>query len=498
MPFLLGDDLDLDGFRGLNFADPTMPTEAATKRYVDSIAANISWRNAVRVATRTNTNLASPPAAIDTITLANGDTVLLMGQSDPAENGPYTFTTGTLVRLGNVKPGWVIGVKEGATNADQFFAMGADDPFTLGVSAQSWTTFNAGAVPSYTPGNGIDVSNFQIAAKPATNGGIAVTSGGIGVVADPNGGIDVGASGVHARLDTDGALAAGVDGLAVVAAPDAGIEVSAAGLAVKVNADNGLTIDADGIAAVAGDGIGIDADGISVTATPAGGITADPTGVAVKPKANAGITVDADGVAAKLKTDGGIKAGADGLALDLYTGGQNSLRVEPGAGLLLKLDPFVSGLGHGPDGLAIRPDPAGGIQVGTFGLEAKIKNQGGLQVDANGLAAKLKSANSGLDTSQGLAVLPKPSGGIVIDAAGISVDPAVTSPRYEATIGNGTDTVFTLPHGLATYDVDVTVYTTAAPREDVHPTVRRPDTGHVELSFGRAPTSGQYRVLVRR
>lgn len=50
-----------------------------------------SWKDNVRVATQVNTTLSGPGAAIDGITLTNGDRVLVRAQTAQSENGIYLF-----------------------------------------------------------------------------------------------------------------------------------------------------------------------------------------------------------------------------------------------------------------------------------------------------------------------------------------------------------------------------------------------------------------------
>ena len=76
-----------------NLATPTNATDAATKQYVDDTVASISWKNEVRVATTVAGTLASSFAngqAVDGITLATGDRILIKDQATQTENGIYT------------------------------------------------------------------------------------------------------------------------------------------------------------------------------------------------------------------------------------------------------------------------------------------------------------------------------------------------------------------------------------------------------------------------
>lgn len=64
------------------------------------------------------------------------------------------------------------------------------------------------------------------------------------------------------------------------------------------------------------------------------------------------------------------------------------------------------------------------------------------------------------------------------------------------TVGNGSNTSFTLNHGKNTRDVTVQVYANASPYNEIITTVERPDTNNVTVKFAVAPTADQYRVIV--
>ena len=69
---------------------------------------------------------------------------------------------------------------------------------------------------------------------------------------------------------------------------------------------------------------------------------------------------------------------------------------------------------------------------------------------------------------------------------------------YAADIGNGTDTTITVTHSLGTRDVIVQVYRTSGNYDEVIVETRRTTTNAVDLVFAVAPTSNQYRVVVRK
>lgn len=86
-------DIDLvSTSRIVNLPVPTAGHEPATKDYVDGLVDGVVWKNSVRAASDSNVSIATPPTGFDGVTLAEGDRILLLGQTLPAENGIYLFT----------------------------------------------------------------------------------------------------------------------------------------------------------------------------------------------------------------------------------------------------------------------------------------------------------------------------------------------------------------------------------------------------------------------
>ena len=107
------------------------------KNFVSAVS---DYKDSVRVATRSNLNLAANVFSIDGITLADKDRVLLAGQTVPSQNGIYYWSVSTskLTR---------------ATDADSIFELSAgnkvyvEEGNTQGKS--SWTLITQGVI---TPG----------------------------------------------------------------------------------------------------------------------------------------------------------------------------------------------------------------------------------------------------------------------------------------------------------------------------------------------------------
>lgn len=83
---------------------------------------------------------------------------------------------------------------------------------------------------------------------------------------------------------------------------------------------------------------------------------------------------------------------------------------------------------------------------------------------------------------------------VVVDIYGRVTSGTVN--KYTASIGDGVALSYTVTHNLNTRDVNVTVRETAGTYSVVYPDITMTTTNTVTISFGAAPTSGQYTVIV--
>jgi len=67
--------------------------------------------------------------------------------------------------------------------------------------------------------------------------------------------------------------------------------------------------------------------------------------------------------------------------------------------------------------------------------------------------------------------------------------------KYSVTIGDGTNTSFTVNHALGSRDVIISVRQNASPYEEVITDVEMTDINNTEIGFAVAPTTDQYRVI---
>lgn len=198
--------------------DPVVALGAATKQYVDSMAAGLSPRTSCRVASTaaltvtysngtagvgaTLTNAGAQAAlAIDGVTLALNDRILIKDQAAPAQNGIYIATT-----LGDGTHNWVMTrstdfdqaapnevvegaytvITEGTVNATNLFVETGAGPFTIGTTAIVFTAMDSAAnitvsAPLTKSGNNIALTTPLTGTYGGTgvnNGSDTITLGG--------------------------------------------------------------------------------------------------------------------------------------------------------------------------------------------------------------------------------------------------------------------------------------------------------------------------------
>lgn len=182
--------VDVASKRITSVADPTQAQDAATKAYVDAVKTGLDIKDSVRAATtaaltvtysgvgKTLTNSGSLAAlAIDGVTLAANDRVLVKDQATSSQNGIYVVTTvgsgaaaWVMTRAGDFDntPGTEITggvftfVEEGTVNADSGWVLTTDGAITLDSTGLTFVQFSgagqitAGAGMTKT-GNTLDV-----------------------------------------------------------------------------------------------------------------------------------------------------------------------------------------------------------------------------------------------------------------------------------------------------------------------------------------------------
>lgn len=154
-------DQSLGSHRLTNVATPTTSTDAATKGYVDAVAAGLDWKASVRVATTVNITL-SGAQTIDGVSVIAGDRVLVKNQSTGSQNGIYVVAAGSWSRAADadvsaeVTSGLCVTVTEGTANGNKVWALTTDDPITLGTTSLSFSQIGIGTGDVVGPSSATD------------------------------------------------------------------------------------------------------------------------------------------------------------------------------------------------------------------------------------------------------------------------------------------------------------------------------------------------------
>jgi len=168
--------VSLNSQKVTNLADPTLPADAATKSYVDTMKEGLDPKASVKAATTANITLSGTPQTIDGISCTAADRVLVKNQTNPQENGIYLPQAGTWVRTVDLDawtevPGAFTWVEQGTVNADTGWVSTADQGGTLNTTAMPWVQFSGAG--SITAGNGLTKTGNTIDAV-GTSGRISV------------------------------------------------------------------------------------------------------------------------------------------------------------------------------------------------------------------------------------------------------------------------------------------------------------------------------------
>lgn len=167
-------------------ADPTNPLEAATKQYVDQVAANaaagIDPKESVKVATTTNISL-SGAQTVDGVAVVAGDSVLVKNQTTAAQNGIYVVSNTAWVRRsdavqGKLTQGALMLVLNGTQGGSQWYLQ-TSDPITIGTTSLTFIQYNV--VATYTASNGVQLVGSDFSLRLRASSGLIADSSGVGI-----------------------------------------------------------------------------------------------------------------------------------------------------------------------------------------------------------------------------------------------------------------------------------------------------------------------------
>lgn len=171
-------DLSINTHKLTNVVDGTGAQDAATKGQLDAAVAALQsglvLKGAVKCASTTNVNLASPGTTVDGITMTSGDLFLAGAQTTGSQSGPYVFngsgTPATRATNWNTTAQAVLGsfwIVEQGTNADTLAVMTNDTAITLGTDTPVFI-YRGSAGATYTAGNGLGLTGTQFNVIPGS------------------------------------------------------------------------------------------------------------------------------------------------------------------------------------------------------------------------------------------------------------------------------------------------------------------------------------------
>jgi hypothetical protein len=167
--------VDVNTSRITSVTNPTGAQDAATKAYVDAVKTGLDVKDSVRAATTANITIATAlnnGDALDGVTLATDDRVLVKNQSTGSQNGIYVVAASPARSTdfdadAEVTAGAFTFVEEGTTNADSGWVLTTDGTITVGSTATAYAQFSgAGQI---TAGAGLTKSGNTLNAIGTAN-----------------------------------------------------------------------------------------------------------------------------------------------------------------------------------------------------------------------------------------------------------------------------------------------------------------------------------------
>ncbi len=161
MPIDVQRTLDFGGVRKIiNLPNGTNAQDPVTVSQLNSAVEGLAWKDSARVATQANTNLAAPGAAVDGVTMASGDRVLVRAQTTASENGIYIWNGAAVAMTRSLDANTsdeleqaVVTVEEG-TSAGVTYRQSTVN-FTLGSGSVTWATFGGAVGNASTSSTGV-------------------------------------------------------------------------------------------------------------------------------------------------------------------------------------------------------------------------------------------------------------------------------------------------------------------------------------------------------
>lgn len=261
-----------------------------------------------RVKSTGNITVASPGAAIDGVTLAAGERVLLAQQTTTTEDGMYDFVAAAspMTRsldfpTGDDIPGVSVTVNEGTANADTIWLC-TNNAGAAVIGTADLTFVDVTGTGALSGGDGIDITGSVVSVDLSAVSGLQFVTGTLEVEADVTSGADIQPINLTATgVGLDIAAIAGFD-LEADGAANLRISTAAAGNGITGGGGVALAVQADG------DSISVGASGVkagvpalvnknmTASVTTSDNDQATATTVATTPAGNSYVMVQVNGI----------------------------------------------------------------------------------------------------------------------------------------------------------------------------------------------------------
>jgi hypothetical protein len=200
----MGGNIDLVGNKIVNSAAPTASGDLATKDYVDSVAQSLAIKGPCLVLADSNVAITGL-FAIDGVTPVDGDRVLLTGQTDQKQNGPWVVHTGAWVRPNDFLAAAhaahaFLFVEEGTNYADTGWVCTTNPPGDV-VGTNNLTFVQFSAAGQTTAGAGLQKIGLEISAVKGDGIELTSNSGAINVDIASNSGLQLSGTSPNKKVD---------------------------------------------------------------------------------------------------------------------------------------------------------------------------------------------------------------------------------------------------------------------------------------------------------